>query len=105
MRASSARAARLLKVVANRDRLMILCVLAGGERSVSELEVILGIRQPALSQQLARLRADELVATRRDGKVVHYRLTSSEMGRVVELLYEIYCAPALARHRAGASGD
>ena len=102
MRESSEQASRLLKALSNQDRLMILCILADGEKCVSELEDILGIRQPTLSQQLARLRADDLVSTRRDGKVVHYSLASNEAGRVIDLLFDLYCAPALAA-RAGAT--
>jgi DNA-binding transcriptional ArsR family regulator len=102
MRDSSEQASKLLKALSNQDRLMILCILADGEKCVSELEGILAIRQPTLSQQLARLRADQLVSTRRDGKVVHYRLASSEAGRVIELLYQMYCAPALAARPATA---
>lgn len=99
MRESAEKASRLLKALSNQDRLLILCLLAGGEKCVSEVEELLGIRQPTLSQQLARLRADSLVATRREGKVVHYRLASSEAGRVMELLYEMYCVPAMARRQ------
>ena len=95
MRESSQKASRLLKALSNQDRLMVLCTLANSEKSVSELEAILAIRQPTLSQQLARLRADELVSTRREGKVIYYRLASSEAGRVIELLFELYCEPAL----------
>jgi len=86
-------ASRLLKVLANQDRLMILCMLAEGEKNVSELEEILEIRQPTLSQQLARLRADGLVATRRQGKAIYYSLTSDEAGRIIGVLYEVYCQP------------
>ena len=100
---SAAKASRLLKALANQDRLLILCNLADGEKCVSDLEQLLGIRQPTLSQQLARLRADELVRTRRDGKVIHYSLASSEAGRVIELLYELYCEPAMAA-RDGSKG-
>lgn len=89
-------ATRLLKVLANQDRLMILCKLAEGEKNVSELEDILEIRQPTLSQQLARLRADDLVATRREGKAIYYSLASNEAGRIIEVLYELYCAPSAA---------
>lgn len=64
-----------------------------GERSVSELEEQLGLRQPTISQQLARLRADDLVATRRDGKTIYYSLASEEARRVVQLLYELFCDP------------
>ena len=93
---SAEKASRLLKALANQDRLLILCNLADGEKCVSDLEQLLGIRQPTLSQQLARLRADDLVSTRREGKVIHYSLASSEAGRVIELLYDLYCKPALA---------
>lgn len=93
---SSEKASRLLKALSNQDRLMILCNLADGEKCVGDLEGLLGIRQPTLSQQLARLRSDELVNTRRDGKVIYYSLASSEAGRVIELLYELYCEPAIA---------
>ena len=93
---SSEKASRLLKALSNQDRLMILCNLADGEKCVGDLEGLLGIRQPTLSQQLARLRTDELVNTRRDGKVIYYSLASSEAGRVIELLYELYCEPAIA---------
>ena len=97
MHESSEEASRLLKAMSNQDRLMILCILASDEKCVSELEELLGIRQPTLSQQLARLRADELVSTRRDGKVIYYSLASNEAGRVVDLLYRLYCEPALER--------
>jgi ArsR family transcriptional regulator len=103
MRDSSGQASRLLKALSNQDRLMILCILADGEKCVSELERLLGIRQPTLSQQLARLRADDLVSTRRDGKVVHYSLASSEAGRLIELLYQMYCAPAMAERASAAA--
>ena len=99
MRESSEQASRLLKALSNQDRLMILCLLGESEKCVSELEELLGIRQPTLSQQLARLRADDLVSTRRDGKVVYYKLASTEAGQIIGLLYEMFCVPALAEHR------
>ena len=83
----------LLKSLSNSNRLLILCQLIGGEKSVGELESVIEIRQPTLSQQLARLRNDELVATRRDGKTIHYRLASEESRAVIELLYKLYCNP------------
>lgn len=99
---SAEKASRLLKALSNQDRLLILCNLAEGEKCVSDLEQLLGIRQPTLSQQLARLRADELVSTRREGKVIHYSLASSEAGRIIELLYDLYCKPAMtARESKG----
>jgi len=87
------RASEFLKALSNPSRLLILCQLAEGEKSVSELEDLLGLRQPTLSQQLARLRADRLVETRRDGKLIYYRLSSNEARRIIELLYELFCTP------------
>ncbi len=92
MVASAERASALLKVLANPDRLVILCQLAEGEKTVTELGAMLKLRQPTLSQQLARLRADELVQTRRAGKHIYYSLASPEATRVIELLYELFCA-------------
>jgi len=85
------RAADFLKALAHENRLMILCILSQGEKSVSELEHMLSLRQPTVSQQLARLRADGLVATRRDGKTIHYSLASEEARVVVGALYEMFC--------------
>jgi ArsR family transcriptional regulator len=90
---AAAAAATLLKALANEDRLLILCNLAAGEKNVSELQEILGLRQPTLSQQLSRLRYEGLVEFRRDGKSIHYRLASDEAAKVIEVLYAIYCAP------------
>jgi DNA-binding transcriptional ArsR family regulator len=89
---NAAAAARFLKGLANPNRLVLLCLLAEGERSVSELEGALGLRQPAVSQQLARLRADGLVSTRRDGRTIYYALASREARQVITLLYELFCA-------------
>jgi DNA-binding transcriptional ArsR family regulator len=91
------RACDFLKALTNPSRLLILCQLAEGERSVGELEELLRLRQPTLSQQLARLREDRLVETRRNGKMVYYRLASPEARRVIELLYELFCTPELRR--------
>ncbi|MAH85620.1 MAG: transcriptional regulator [Rhodospirillaceae bacterium TMED8] len=91
------RASRFLKAIANENRLIILCSLVDGEKSVSELETVLGIRQPSLSQQLARLRSEELVAARRDSKHVYYRLASEEAKKIVELLYVMFCASPSAQ--------
>jgi ArsR family transcriptional regulator len=90
---AAAAAATLLKALANEDRLLILCNLAAGEKNVTELQKILGLRQPTLSQQLSRLRYEGLVEFRRDGKSIHYRLASDEAARIIEVLYELYCAP------------
>ena len=86
------RASRFLKALANDNRLVILCSLADGEKNVGELEQILGIRQPTLSQQLARLRSDELVETRRDSRQIYYGLASDEAKQMIELLYKLFCS-------------
>jgi DNA-binding transcriptional ArsR family regulator len=93
--ASAKSASDLLKALSNENRLLLLCLLAEGEKSVSELETLLGLRQPAVSQQLARLRADDLVGYRRNGKTIYYSLTSEPAQRIMNLLYEIYCPPTL----------
>ena len=98
---SAGGAGGLLKALANPDRLVILCQLAGGEKTVTELGELLRLRQPTLSQQLARLRADALVRTRRDGKHIYYALASTEATRVIELLYELFGAPAADPSEAG----
>ena len=85
------RASAFLKALAHESRLMILCILADGEKSVGELEQELGLRQPTVSQQLARLRADGLVATRREGKVINYSLASEEARVVIGAVYEVFC--------------
>lgn len=84
-------AAALLKALAHEGRLMILCNLATGEKSVGELEQLLGARQAAVSQQLARLRLEGLVSSRRDGKTVFYALDDPRAARMVGLLYEMFC--------------
>jgi DNA-binding transcriptional ArsR family regulator len=90
--ANSAReASRFLKALANENRLMLLCILSEGEYSVTELEDILGLRQPTLSQQLARLREDNLVTTRRDGKAIFYSLSSEEARDVMDVVYKHFC--------------
>ena len=94
------RATEFLKALSNRHRLIVLCLLAERERTVGELEEILMIRQPTLSQQLARLRAESLVETRRDGKRIFYRLASDETRQVIELLYNMFCGP----HSGGGPG-
>lgn len=92
LRDNSERAASLLKSLANPDRLLLLCQLVEGERSVTELEALTGIRQPTLSQQLGVLRIEELVATRRDGKWVYYRIASEDALAILGTLHQIYCA-------------
>ena len=91
--AKAAAAARLLKALANEHRLMVLCKLAEGELSVGDLVAAIGLSQSALSQHLAKLRADGLVATRRDAQTIYYRLASAEAARVLQVLADIYCPP------------
>jgi len=91
------RASDFLKALAHESRLIMLCILAEGEKSVSELERELNLRQPTVSQQLARLRADGLVSTRRDGKVVYYSLASSEARIIIGAIYEVFCKKARKR--------
>ena len=85
-------AAAYLKTLAHEGRLMILCHLGAGEKSVGELEQLLEMRQAAVSQMLARLREEELVTTRREGKTIYYSLANEDTSRVIGLLYEIFCA-------------
>ena len=91
MQEEAKRAAEFLKALAHENRLMILCILSQGEKSVSELERMLSLRQPTVSQQLARLRADGLVATRRDGKTIYYSLASEAARIVVGAVYDVFC--------------
>jgi DNA-binding transcriptional ArsR family regulator len=91
LRRSARDASRLLKVLANADRLMLLCELAQVERNVGELEGLTGIRQPSLSQQLGVLREEGLVETRREGKNIYYRIASPQALAVMRTLYEQYC--------------
>jgi len=91
MRAAAAQAGGLLKALANPDRLLLLCQLTHGEQPVGALEAALDIRQPTLSQQLAVLRQEGLVATRRKGKQIFYSVASPEALAVLQLLYRLYC--------------
>lgn len=91
MQAAAGEACRLLKVLSNPDRLLILCRLAEGELSVGQLEESLGIRQPTLSQQLTVLREEALVATRREGKHIHYRIDSPQALAVMQVLHQQFC--------------
>ena len=91
MREAAGQATAMLRVLANEDRLMLLCQLTQGEACVSELEQSLGIRQPTLSQQLAILRTEEIVSTRREGKKIFYRVSDARAVSVLATLYGLYC--------------
>ena len=87
------KASDLLKALSHETRLVILCILSEGEKSVSELEQILSMPQAAVSQQLARLRMDGLVGTRREGRMVYYSIANDDVVAIVNTLYELFCAP------------
>lgn len=97
---SAREASGFLKALAHEGRLLILCLLIDGERSVGEIEDMLSLRQPAISQQLARLRADGLVETRREGKNIFYSLARSEVRDIVGTLHRSFCeAPEVTERR------
>ncbi len=89
-------ASEFLKALSHEARLVILCLLTEGEKSVTEIEQLLNLRQPAVSQQLARLRADDLVETRRDGKNIYYSLARPEVRDIIESLHRTFCKPRRA---------
>jgi DNA-binding transcriptional ArsR family regulator len=90
---SAGDATRYLKALANQNRLLILCNLIDGEKSVGELERVIGLRQPTLSQQLARLRSGNLVRARRDAKSIYYSIADADIRAVLQVLYGKFCAP------------
>ncbi|NKB49473.1 MAG: metalloregulator ArsR/SmtB family transcription factor [Alphaproteobacteria bacterium] len=111
LKEKSEQASRLLKSLANDRRLLILCHLSETEKSVGELERLVGLSQSALSQHLARLRRDKLVQTRRDAQTIYYSVASAEAGAVLQTLYKLYCAdddapdrPAAKPSRRSATG-
>ena len=99
MQAAAERACELMKVLANPDRLLILCQLSQQEMCVGELEASLGIVQPTLSQQLTVLRHAELVATRREGKNIFYQLNSESALAVMNTLFQQFCEPPAKRSK------
>lgn len=84
-------ASNFLKAISHEGRLMILCHLASGEKSVTELEELLSARQAAVSQQLSRLRLEGLVTPRRDGKAIYYSLTDERPKQIMEVVYDLFC--------------
>ena len=95
--ANAREASEFLKALSHEVRLLILCFLIEGEKSVSEIEKMLKLRQPAVSQQLARLRADGLVETRRNGKNIYYSLARTEVRDVIAALHDAFCRPRKTR--------
>jgi DNA-binding transcriptional ArsR family regulator len=86
-------ASELLKAISHETRLIILCLLSEGEKSVSQLEETLSMPQAAVSQQLARLRFDRLVSTRRDGRMIYYSISNKQIAGIIEQLYTLFCEP------------
>ena len=91
---NACRASNFLKAISHEGRLMILCHLVTGEKSVTELEELLSARQAAVSQQLARLRLEGLVTPRREGKTIFYSLTDDRPKRMLETIYDLFCSDA-----------
>ena len=102
LQARAEEAANLLKALANSDRLLLLCQLVEGERSVTDLGMLCGIAQPSLSQQLGVLRGERLVATRREGKSVIYRIDSPSAMTILQTLYGLFCNPPTSAASTGA---
>jgi DNA-binding transcriptional ArsR family regulator len=92
MRRHAGEAARLMRAVGNENRLMVLCALVDGEQTVTELLERVDLSQSALSQHLAVLRREELVTTRRESQSIHYSLSSSTAGKLIEFLHKTYCS-------------
>jgi len=91
IRENAETASDFLKAISHEGRLMILCSLANGEKSVTEIEAMLATRQAAVSQQLSRLRLEGLVTARREGKQIYYRLTDDRARLIIERVYELFC--------------
>ena len=92
--AQARKTSELMKALSHESRLLILCLLKDGEKPVSELEEIMSMPQAAVSQQLARLRFDRLVHTRRDGRTIYYSIASGEVSSLIEMLHAFFCKPA-----------
>jgi len=91
-------ASELLKALSHETRLLILCLLTEGEKSVTELEETMSMSQASVSQQLARLRFDRLVSTRRDGRTIYYSIASEEISAIINQLYDLFCSPVRGPH-------
>jgi DNA-binding transcriptional ArsR family regulator len=104
MQENATRASEMMKLLGHPHRLMILCELHQGERSVTELCQRIGINQSPLSQHLARMRHEGVVESRRQAQTVYYSLTGPAVSAIISLLYELYCDPALAEAGATTEG-
>ncbi len=96
---SATQATQLLRTMSNEKRLMILCLLTGGELSVGQLEPVVGLSQSALSQHLAILREKEMVKTRRESQTIYYSLADPNAAKILETLYGIFCPPGFDPHQ------
>ena len=92
MAAAAQKASELMKTLGHKDRLMVLCHLTSGEKSVGELARLLDIPQSPLSQHLARMRKENLVSTRRDAQTIYYRIASPEAAAIIETMHGLYCS-------------
>jgi DNA-binding transcriptional ArsR family regulator len=100
MERAAARVSELMKLLANKHRLLVLCQLAEGEKSVGDLARLLNVREPAMSQQLAVLRREGLVRPRRAAQTIYYALTRDDVRRLMEFLYFTYCSEAAVMEEA-----
>lgn len=91
MAENAKQATDFMKAMAHESRLMILCYLSSGEKSVMELEQLLALRQPTVSQQLARLRLERLITARRDGKTIYYSIADDRALKMMEVVYGMFC--------------
>lgn len=91
MAKAAQKASDLMKTLGHKDRLMVLCHLSSGEKSVGELAGLLDIPQSPLSQHLARMRKENLVTTRREAQTIYYSIASNEAASFVELMHDLYC--------------
>ena len=92
MASAASKASELMKTLGHKDRLMVLCHLISGEKSVGQLADLLDIPQSPLSQHLARMRNEQLVTTRREAQTIYYSIASTEAARMVQLMHELYCS-------------
>ena len=92
MAVAAGKASELMKTLGHKDRLMVLCHLTSGEKSVGELAQLLDIPQSPLSQHLARMRKESLVTTRREAQTIYYSIASEEAARIVGVMHELYCS-------------
>ncbi|MDT8319369.1 MAG: metalloregulator ArsR/SmtB family transcription factor [Xanthomonadales bacterium] len=98
MAEAAQRASELMKTLGHKDRLMVLCHLTTGEKSVGELAGLLDIPQSPLSQHLARMRNESLVRTRREAQTIYYSIASPEAARTIEVMHELFCQAGATRN-------